>query len=153
MNKIGLVGRFPIDHRACIGQTGAQQQKRERKEYEMADSQRPNVTGKGPALIREMLEVFKEIDGQCASLDPETAAKIKSTITAKGQEIEPLLSRAYMKTVKAGETSWACKELAVDVKQQVGACNGAEALNKIGSLEKELDGLIHKVKTFVVRMT
>ena len=119
----------------------------------MADSQRPDVTGKGPALIREMLAVFKEIDGQCASLSPETAAKIKSTVAAKGQEIEPLLSRAYMKTVKAGEISWGCKELALEVKQQVDACNSEEALGKLENLEKELDGLIHKVKTFVVRMT
>lgn len=119
----------------------------------MASPERPDVTGKGPALIREMLSVFKEIDGQCATLSPETAQRIASTLSQKGQEIEPLLSRAYMKTVKAGEVSWDCKELAQRLKETVEACNEAQALEKVDQLGKELDGLIHKVKTFVVRMT
>lgn len=119
----------------------------------MSDAKRPDVTGKGPALIREMLGVFKEINERDASLSPELAQRIKTTLLAKGEQIEPLLSRAYMKTVKAGETSWACKELALNLKQSMESCNEAEALAKLDQLEKELDGLTHKVKTFVVRMT
>ena len=42
----------------------------------MADQQKPDVTGKGPALIREALDVFKQIDGQCATLSADAAAKI-----------------------------------------------------------------------------
>lgn len=119
----------------------------------MAEPQRPNVTGKGPAFIRETLAIFGEINGQCSSLSSEAAEKIKSTLKNKGEEIEPILSRAYMKTVKAGETSYDCKVLAEDLKRNVDACNEAEALQNLDNLAKEMDGLIHKVKTFVVRMT
>lgn len=119
----------------------------------MAEANKPDVTGKGPAFVREALAMFKEIDGQCASLSADAAEKIKTTLDSKGQEIEPILSRAYMKTVKAGETAYTCKTLAEELKQSVDACNEAEALEKLAVLEKEMDGLIHKVKTFVVRMT
>jgi len=118
----------------------------------MAD-QKPNVTGKGPALIREALAVFKEIDGQCGSLSAESAEKIKATLAGKAQEIEPLLSRAYMKTVKAGETALGCKELAEELKASVDRCDESQALASLEKLGTQLDGLIHKVKTFVVRMT
>ncbi len=119
----------------------------------MADATRPDVTGKGPAFIREALSAFKEIDGKCGSLSAESAATIKATLSAKAAEIEPILSRAYMKTVKAGETAYDCKVLTDALMQS--ACNGneAEAVAKLAQLEKEMDGLIHKVKTFVVRMT
>ena len=119
----------------------------------MADQTRPDVTGKGPALIREALEVFNVIDGQCASLSADAAGQIKSTLAAKRQEIEPLLSRAYMKTVKAGETAWQCKELAQELKQCVEGAQEAQALETLSKLGTELEGLTHKVKTFVVRMT
>lgn len=119
----------------------------------MADQKKPDVTGKGPAFIREALELFKEIDGQCACLSAGAAEKIKSTLSVKGQEIEPLLSRAYMKTVKAGETAYACKELALDLKASVEGASESKALETLNKLGTELDGLTHKVKTFVVRMT
>lgn len=119
----------------------------------MADQQKPDVTGKGPALIREALDVFKQIDGQCATLSADAAAKIASTLSAKAQEIEPLLSRAYMKTVKAGETALSCKTLADELKSRVSSGDETKALESLNLLGTELDGLIHKVKTFVVRMT
>lgn len=119
----------------------------------MSEQQRPNVTGKGPAFIREALAIFGDINGQCSSLSPDAAEKIKSTLKNKGEEIEPILSRAYMKTVKAGETSYDCKVLAEALKSDVEACKEAEALQNLEKLAKEMDGLIHKVKTFVVRMT
>jgi hypothetical protein len=119
----------------------------------MAEQQKPNVTGKGPAFIRETLSVFGEINGQCGSLSAEASEKIKTTLDTKAQEIEPILSRAYMKTVKAGETAYTCKTLADELKQSVESCNEAQALEKLDSLQTEMDGLIHKVKTFVVRMT
>jgi len=119
----------------------------------MADRPKPDVTGKGPALIRESLDVFKAIDGQCAALSTATAERIRSVLTSKAQEIEPLLSRAYMKTVKAGETAHGCMELAEELRQSVEACNEDKALEVLDKLGTEIDGLIHKVKTFVVRMT
>ena len=119
----------------------------------MADKVMPNVTGKGPALIREALEVFSTINGQCAALSAEAGEQIKSALAVKREEIEPLLSRAYMKTVKAGETAWTCKELAEDLKRCVESAQEAEALETLDKLGTELDGLTHKVKTFVVRMT
>lgn len=119
----------------------------------MADQQKIEVTGKGPAFIREALALFKQIDGQCAALSPDAAVKIKSTLSTKAHEIEPLLSRAYMKTVKAGETALGCKQLASDLKSCVDSGDEANAFEHLDKLGKELDGLAHKVKTFVVRMT
>jgi hypothetical protein len=118
----------------------------------MAD-QRPDCTGKGPAFIREALAMFKEIDGQTASLSADAAKEIKSTLAGKTQEIEPLLSRAYMKTVKAGETAYDCKVLAGQLKASVASGEESNALESLNKLGTELDGLVHKVKTFVVRMT
>jgi hypothetical protein len=119
----------------------------------MADQEKINVTGKGPAFIREALAVFKEIDGQCSGLPAEAAQKIQATLSGKGLEIEPLLSRAYMKTVKAGETALSCRRLAESLKSSVNAGDEAKSLESLALLGTELDGLIHKVKTFVVRMT
>ena len=119
----------------------------------MADQQKPDVTGKGPACIREGLVVFKQIDGQCAALSGAAAEKIKSTLSIKAQEIEPLLSRAYMKTVKAGEIAFGCKQLADELKSSVDRGDESKALEGLDKLGAELDGLTHKVKTFVVRMT
>jgi hypothetical protein len=119
----------------------------------MADQQKTDVTGKGPAFIRDALDLFKQIDGECAALSKDAATKIKSTLSIKAQEIEPLLSRAYMKTVKAGETAFGCKQLANELKSSVDSGDEAKALENLDKLGTELDGLVHKVKTFVVRMT
>ena len=119
----------------------------------MADQEKPNVTGKGPTFIREALAVFKQIDGQCAALTADAAGKIKSTLSIKAQEIEPLLSRAYMKTVKAGETAFGCKQLADELKSCVDSGDESKALASLDKLGTEIDGLALKVKTFVVRMT
>lgn len=116
-------------------------------------AERPDCTGKGPAFIREALAMFKEIDGQSASLSADAAKEIKSALASKAQEIEPLLSRAYMKTVKAGETAYDCKQLADELKASVASGDEPKALEHLGKLGTELDGLVHKVKTFVVRMT
>lgn len=119
----------------------------------MADSQRPPVAGKGPAFMREALAVFKDINGNLGSVPPEFAEKIKTTLETRSQDIEPLLKRAFMKTVKAGEISYDCKVLAEGLQQCVETGNEPEALENLGKLETQLDGLIQKVKTFVVRMT
>jgi hypothetical protein len=119
----------------------------------MADQEKPNVTGKGPTFIREALAVFKQIDGQSAGLSADAAGRIKSTLSIKAQEIEPLLSRAYMKTVKAGETAFGCKQLADQLKSCVDSGDESNALANLDKLGTEIDGLVHKVKTFVVRMT
>ncbi len=119
----------------------------------MADQQKIDVTGKGPAFMREALELFRQIDGQCAALSPDAAVKIKATLSTKAHEIEPLLSRAYMKTVKAGETALGCKQLATDLKSSIDTGDEAKALEALDNLGTQLDGLVHKVKTFVVRMT
>ncbi len=113
----------------------------------------PNVAGKGPTLIREMLATFKEIDGSLNGLSSAASGRIKSLCSEKGQEIEPLVSKAYMKTVKAGETSWECSQLALQIKDSAAAGNEAAALEAVEKLDAELSGLIHKTKNFVVRMT
>ncbi len=119
----------------------------------MADQAMPNVAGKGPSLIREMLATFKEVDGNLGMVPAGAAEKIKVLCTEKGQEIEPLTSRAYMKTVKAGETAWQCSQLAIELKASVGLGNETAAMATLEKLGTELDGLINKTKNFVVRMT
>jgi hypothetical protein len=119
----------------------------------MADKAMPNVAGKGPALIREMLEIFKNLDEGLGKLSNGAVEKIRSVVTEQGQEVEPLVSRAYMKTVKAGETAWQCKEMALQLKEMVGAGNEAQAIESAEKLGTELGELINKTKNFVVRMT
>lgn len=118
----------------------------------MAEKKMPDVTGKGPALSREMLAIFKEIDGM-NGLSGDAMTKIKAVCQAKGAEMEAMLGRAYMKTVKAGEVAWQCKELAAELKDAIAAGNEAGALEILEKIETDLGGLIHTAKTFVIRMT
>lgn len=118
----------------------------------MADKKRPNVTGKGPALTREMVAIFKEIEEAAGKLG-EPGEKIKSTLSEKGQELEKIVKMAYLKTVKAGETAWDCKEMAQELKGAIDAGETDKAVEISDKLVSDLDGFIHKIKTFVVRMT
>ncbi len=118
----------------------------------MSDKKMPDVTGKGPALGREMIAVFKEIDGM-NGLSADAMGKIKGVCQAKSGELEGMLTRAYMKTVKAGEVAWQCKELAADLKDAIAAGNEAGALEVLDKIDKDLGNLIHTAKTFVIRMT
>ena len=119
----------------------------------MADEKMPNVAGKGPSLIREMLGNFKEIDTALDGLSGEATARIKAVCVDQGLEVEPLVTRAYMKTVKAGETAWQCNQLAIRMKDSIAARNEDEALETADRLATELGDLINKTKNFVVRMT
>jgi hypothetical protein len=119
----------------------------------MAEQKMPMVAGKGPSLIREMLVTFKEIEGSLNGMSGAAAEKIKAVCTEQGQAVEPLTSRAYMKTVKAGETSWHCSQMALKLKDSIASGNEAAALETIDKLSAELGELINKTKNFVVRMT
>jgi hypothetical protein len=119
----------------------------------VAEKSRPDVTGKAPAICREMLDIFKEIEGSLGNLSEEAAEKVKSVLDEKYVSLEPVLSRAYVKTVKAGETAWDCKEMALELKQTADSGDNDKALDILGRLETELDGFYNKIKTFVVRMT
>jgi len=118
----------------------------------MSDKKMPDVTGKGPALSREMIAIFKEIDNM-NGLSADAMGKIKETCQARGAELEAMLGRAYMKTVKAGEVAWQCKEMAADLKAAIEAGNEAGALEILGRIDTDLGNLIHTAKTFVIRMT
>lgn len=118
----------------------------------MADKKMPDVTGKGPALSREMLAIFKEIETM-NGLSADAMGKIKGTCQSKGAEMEAMLGRAYMKTVKAGEVAWQCKELAADLKDEITAGNETGAMEVLDKIDKDLGNLIHTAKTFVIRMT
>ncbi len=119
----------------------------------MADKKRPNVVGKGPALIREMVEVLKEVEGKLGSLSGDAADQVKKVAVDLRDEIEPIVNRAYVKTVKAGETAWDCKEMSLELKEAVEAGDGAKAKELSENIEKELAEFVNKIKTFVVRMT
>ena len=119
----------------------------------MVEKKRPNIVGKGPALTREMIAIFKEIQENSESLSGEAAEKINAVLGEKGKELESVIRMAYLKTVKAGEIAWDMKEASLTLKEAVGSGNEAEAMKVLEFMSGELDGFIHKIKTFVVRMT
>lgn len=115
----------------------------------MTQKERPNVTGKGPSLAKEMVEVFGEIlsngGGMQAMLEPELADR--------SAQLQKIGKMAYLKTVKAGEVAWDLKEMALELKAAVETGDEAKAKEILEPLTAGLDQLIHKIKTFVVRMT
>ncbi|MBI5602518.1 MAG: hypothetical protein HY879_04110 [Deltaproteobacteria bacterium] len=119
----------------------------------MTEKSRPNVVGKGPTLTREMLEVFQAIQANSQGLSQEAALLITSQLGERSAELEKIIKMAYLKTVKAGETAWDMKEKALELKDSMTAGDEAKSLEITKDLTAELDQLIHKTKTFVVRMT
>lgn len=118
----------------------------------MADQVMPNVAGKGPSLIREMLATIKEMDGGLSQLSDGAAEKVR-VVCEKAMEMESLVTRAYMKTVKAGEVSWQCSQMALQVKDSIASGSEAQAVETAEKLDAQLGELINKTKNFVVRMT
>ena len=119
----------------------------------MAEKKRPNIVGKGPALTKEMIGIFKEIQENSGTLSGDAAEKINAVLGEKGQELESVIRMAYLKTVKAGEVAWDMKEASLSLKEAVGSGDEAKAMEIMEKMGGELDGFIHKIKTFVVRMT
>lgn len=115
----------------------------------MSDKTRPNVVGKGPALCKE----FMDIVGEIAATDGVSAEKIAAPLQAKADELAPILKMAYLKTVKAGELAWDLKEKAAALKDTVAGGDEAAAIAATEDIVPDADHLIHKIKTFVVRMT
>lgn len=115
----------------------------------MAEQVMPNVAGKGPALMREALATLKEI----GATQGAATEKLKALCTDRVQEMEPLVSRAYMKTVKAAETAWECNQLAAALKDSVASGNEAVVAETATKLDAAIEDLINKIKSFVIRMT
>jgi hypothetical protein len=126
---------------------------RKEKVKQMTEKQRPNVVGKGPALAREMLEVFKEIQENSGKLSGAVKDRINSTLAEKSADLEKVIRMAYLKTVKAGEVAWDLKEKALELKEMVGKSDEKSAAALMDGMTPELDQFLHKIKTFVVRMT
>ena len=119
----------------------------------MTEQKRPNVVGKGPALVREMLDIFSDIAGNTNGMSDLAKEKIAVPLEAKIPEFEKIIKMAYLKTVKAGEVAWDLKEKSLALKEKIGTGDETAALSIMDEMDGELDGLIHKIKTFVVRMT
>lgn len=115
----------------------------------MAQKERPNVTGKGPALAREIVEIF----GQILSNGGGMKAMLEPALADRGAELEKIGKMAYLKTVKAGEIAWDLKEMSLELKTAVDAGDEAKVKELLEPLTADMDHLIHKIKTFVVRMT
>ena len=115
----------------------------------MATKERPNVTGKGPALAKEVVSIFNEILANGGSMQ----ATLESELADRGADLQKIGKMAYLKTVKAGEVAWDLKELSLELKSVVEAGDEAKAKEILATVTKDLDFLIHKIKTFVVRMT
>lgn len=119
----------------------------------MSDKKRPNVVGKGPAFTREMIDLFREIKDSTNGLSTEAGQQISTTLSTKADELEKVVKMAYLKTVKAGEVAWDLKEMATDLKTSIGDGDEGKAMEIFGQMQGDLDNFIHKIKTFVVRMT
>lgn len=115
----------------------------------MTEKKRPNVTGKGPALAREIIEIF----GQILSDGGRMKEMLESQLADRGAELQKIIKMAYLKTVKAGEVAWDLKEMSLELKAAVEAGDEAKAKELLESVTADMDQLIHKIKTFVVRMT
>jgi hypothetical protein len=112
----------------------------------MSQKQRPNVVGKGPAFTKEIIALFR-------SIKEESSGEIGTACAQKADELEKIVKMAYLKTVKAGEVSWDLKEMATNLKESVSAGDESKAKEIFGQMQGDLDTFIHKIKTFVVRMT
>jgi hypothetical protein len=119
----------------------------------MSEKKRPNVVGKGPAFTREMIDLFREIKDSTNGLSTEAAQQISTALGDRADDLEKIVKMAYLKTVKAGEVAWDIKEMATDLKESIGAGDEGKAMEIFGQMQGELDTFIHKIKTFVVRMT
>jgi hypothetical protein len=117
----------------------------------MAEKTRPNVVGKGPALANEIIEL---INGIAANSVSDTAKeKIVVPLQAKAEELQQVVKMAYLKTVKAGEVAWDLKEEVAEMKAKLDAGDEAGAIAATEALMPNMENLLHKIKTFVVRMT
>lgn len=119
----------------------------------MSQQKRPNVVGKGPAFTREMIALFREIKETSNGQSTEAAQQIGSALAEKADELEKVVKMAYLKTVKAGEIAWDLKEMTTSLKECVSAGDDGKAQEIFGQMQSDLDTFIHKIKTFVVRMT
>jgi len=115
----------------------------------MTEKKRPNVTGKGPSLAREIVEVFADILSNSGSMK----GMLEDALVDRGAQLEKIMKMAYLKTVKAGETTWDLKEMALELKAAVASGDESKAKEILEPMTAEMDQLIHKIKTFVVRMT
>lgn len=119
----------------------------------MTEKKRPNVTGKGPVLTKEMLELFKEMTEGGLKLSDEAVQKMKAALEERIQEFNKVIKMAYLKTVKAGEVAYDCKEMALEMKAAAMGGDEVRAMEILETLTNDLDQFLHKIKTFVVRMT
>jgi hypothetical protein len=115
----------------------------------MTQKKRPNVTGKGPALAREVVEVI----GQMLSDGGPMQGMLESELADRGAQLEKIGKMAFLKTVKAGEMAWDIKEMTMELQAAVAAGDEAKSKELLAPMTAELDQLIHRIKTFVVRMT
>lgn len=115
----------------------------------MAKKERPNVTGKGPALAREIIGMIDEILSDGGSMK----AMLESKLSDRGADLQKIVKMAFLKTVKAGEMTWDLKEMTLELKEAVAAGDEAKATEILEPWTTEMDELIHRIKTFVVRMT
>jgi hypothetical protein len=115
----------------------------------MTEKTRPNVTGKGPTLAREIVEVLSQMIADGGGMK----GMLESELADRGEQLNKISKMAYLKTVKAGEVAWDLKEMALELKAAVDAGDEAKAKEIMGPLTGGMDELIHKIKTFVVRMT
>jgi hypothetical protein len=115
----------------------------------MTEKTRPNVTGKGPSLARDIVDMFADILADSGGMK----GMLEDALADRGAQLEKILKMAYLKTVKAGEVTWDLKEMAMELKAAVASGDESKAKEILEPMTAQMDELIHKIKTFVVRMT
>ena len=78
---------------------------------------------------------------------------LESALGEKVADLQKIVKMAFLKTVKAGEMTWDLKEMMLELKGAVEAGDEAKATQLLEPLTTDMDELIHRIKTFVVRMT
>jgi len=115
----------------------------------MTKKERPNVTGKGPALARETIDLFAQLLSNGGGMQ----GMLQAQLADRGAALEKIVKMAFLKTVKAGEMTWDLKEMTLELKAAVDAGDEAKAKQILVPLTADMDELIRRIKTFVVRMT
>jgi hypothetical protein len=115
----------------------------------MTTKERPNVTGKGPTLARETIELFGQILANGGSMQ----SLLESKLADRGAQLDKIVKMAFLKTVKAGEMTWDLKEMTLELQTAVAAGDEAKVTEILEPLTTDMDELIRRIKTFVVRMT
>ena len=99
----------------------------------------------GKALARELCMTWADMLGD-AGLHPEIAYRLEKL----SQRIAPLVDKAYLKTLKAGETLLECKQKTIGIRRQLE--DGDERIyHLLTDLERTFEDLVKRTYEFRIK--